>query len=113
MTKLTLGLGIPPAYWEGGLCRVKPYEVEGITKLKAHKAIIESRPDFGNALDQDLPEIQWRNGGETGGRMPQLLLDEKYMPYKVTSRYIAKFLAGHYVCSSVITILHPHLHFLC
>jgi hypothetical protein len=46
---------------------------------------------------KDLPEIQWRNGGEThqGGRM-SVLLDEKYMPYKVTSRYIAKFLAGHY-----------------
>jgi len=27
--------------------------------------------------------------------MPSLLLDEKNMPYKVTSRYTAKFLADH------------------
>ncbi len=34
--------------------------------------ISERRPDFGNALEgftqpKDLPEIQWRNPGETGG----------------------------------------------
>jgi hypothetical protein len=49
--------------------------VEGITKIRAHEVIAECRPNFGNAIDQDIklsqlkdmPEIQYRNRGATGG----------------------------------------------
>jgi hypothetical protein len=35
-------------------------------------------------------------GGIMKNKMPSPLLDEKIMLYKVTSKYTAKFLAGHY-----------------
>ncbi len=41
---------------------LKPW-VEGITKIKVHGPITKCNPDLG----KDLPEIQWRNWGETRG----------------------------------------------
>jgi hypothetical protein len=65
-------------------CRVKPL-VKGIAKIKTgHTRAIDSRIlvmplTEGFTRRKDLPEIQCRN-----------------MLYKVTSRFTAKFLAGHY-----------------